>query len=98
VEQADSGVSATQTITEHEAEIKRDALAKQAAADEAAQKQAADDAFKINCDNAQQNLRTLQSGVRMAEIGANGERNFIDDSQRQQGIDKARQDIGKFCK
>ncbi len=95
---ARSGVNATKTIAEREAEIKRDALAKQDAADKAAKTQASDDAFRINCDNARQNLRTLQSGVRMAEIGANGERYFIDDTQRQQRIAQARQDIATYCK
>jgi len=95
---AGSGVNAVKTIAEREAEIKRDALSKQDAADKAAKTQAAEDAFRINCDNARKNLRTLQSGVRMAEIGADGERYFIDDTQHQQRIGQARLDIGTYCK
>jgi hypothetical protein len=99
-----SGVTATsapavpKTIAERDAELKKAQQAKQAAADQAAQKQTAADAVKGNCANAQQNLRTLQSGVRMVEIDAKGERSYIDDTQRQQRIEKAQQEISNLCK
>jgi hypothetical protein len=95
---AGSGVSATKTLAEREADLKKEKADKQAAADKAAQKQAAEDALKANCATAQENLRSLQSGVRIMEINANGERSFIDDTQRQQRIAKAQQDIGNYCK
>jgi len=90
--------AASQSFAEQEAALKREQQAKQAAADQTAQKQAAADALKANCANAQQNLRTLQSGARMMEINASGERSYIDDSQRQQRIDKAQQEISNNCK
>lgn len=95
---AQSNVNAVKTIAEREAEIKRDALAKQAAADKAAKKQAAADTLKANCATAHENLRTLQSGVRLLEVDANGERSYIDDKQRQQRIEKIQQDISNNCK
>lgn len=95
---ATSAPAAPKTIAEREAELKKAQQAKQAAADQAAQKQAAADAVKANCANAQQNLRTLQSGVRMVEIDAQGERSYIDDTQRQQRIEKAQQEISNLCK
>jgi len=95
-----SGVAGTgePTFVQQEAALKKEQRAKQAAAEQAAQKQAAADALKAKCDSAQQNLRTLQSGARMMEIDASGERSFIDDSQRQQRIEKAQQDISNLCK
>ncbi len=92
-----SGASATKTLAEHEAELKKENAEKQAAAFKEAQKQAAEDARKANCSNAQDNLRSLQSGIRIMEVDAKGERSYIDDTQRQQRIDKAQQDISKYC-
>jgi len=93
-----SGASATKTLAEHEAELKKDKAEKQSAADKAAQLKAAEDTLKANCANAQQNLRSLQSGMRIMEVDANGQRYYIDDTQRQQRIDKARQEISNSCK
>ncbi|MGA8862292.1 MAG: DUF4124 domain-containing protein [Gallionella sp.] len=95
-----SGVAGTgePTFVEQEAALKRTQQADQAAAAQAAQKQAAADALKANCNSAQQNLRNLQSGVRISDVNASGERYFLDDSQRQQRIDKAQQDISNYCK
>jgi hypothetical protein len=90
--------AAQKTIAEREAELKKAQQAKQAEADKAAQKQAAADALKASCVNAQQNLRNLQEGVRMVEIGANGERSYMDDTQRQQRIEKTQQEISNLCK
>jgi hypothetical protein len=93
-----SGVTAPKTIAEREAELKKAQQAKQEAADKSTQKQAAADAVKANCATAQQNLRTLQQGIRMVEVDANGERSYMDDKQRQQRIEKTQQDIGSYCK
>jgi len=93
-----SAVAAEPTFVQQEAVLKRAQLAEQAAAAQAAQKQAAADSLKANCEAAQQNLRSLQSGVRIMDIKPSGERYYIDDAQRQQRIDKAQQDIGNLCK
>lgn len=95
-----SGVTATgqPTFVEQEAAVKRAQQADQAAAAQAAAKQAADDALKASCNSAQQNLRNLQSGVRIMNVNSSGDRYFIDDAQRQQRIDKAQQDVSNYCK
>ena len=95
---ATSAPAASKTIAEREAELKKAQQAKQAAADKAAQKQAAENALKANCATAQENLITLQSGIRLVEVNANGERSYIDDTQRQQRIDKAQKDMSNYCK
>ena len=90
--------AASQSFAEQEAALKRAQQAKQAAAEQAAQKQAAADTLKANCDNAQQNLRSLQSGERIMEINASGERSYMDDTERQQRVAKVQQDISNSCK
>ncbi|MGA7595702.1 MAG: DUF4124 domain-containing protein [Gallionella sp.] len=95
-----SGVAATgeHTFVQQEAALKRAQQAQQADAAQAAAKQATADALKANCEVARNNLRSLQSGARIMDINASGERNYLDDSQRQQRIDKVQQDISNLCK
>ena len=95
---ASSSADATKTIAEREAELKKDKAEKQSAADKSAQKKATEDALKASCASAQENLRTLQSGVRLVEIDASGERSYKDDTQRQQRIGKAQKDMSNYCK
>ena len=95
---AASAPAAPKTIAEREAELRKAQQAKQAAADKAAQKQAQEEVRKANCATAQQNLRTLQEGIRIIEVNANGERSYLDDKQRQQRIEKAQQEISNLCK
>jgi hypothetical protein len=93
-----SGVPAQKSIAERDAEFKKAQLAKKEAAEKDAQKQAALEAQQSNCSNAQQALRSLQSGIRIVTIDANGERSFLDDSERQQRIEKAQNDVNTYCK
>ena len=95
---ATSAPSAPKTIAEREAELKKSQKAKQEAANKALQKQAEEDAKKANCATSQQSLRTLQEGIRMVEVDANGERSYMDDKQRQERIAKAQQDVATYCK
>lgn len=99
-----SGVSATsapaapKTIAEREAELKKAQQAKKDAADKAAKEQARIEAEKASCATAQQNLRVLQADYRIAQVDAKGERYYLNDDQRRQGVEKAQQDIKTFCK
>lgn len=94
---AASAAAAPKTIAEREAELRKAQQARKEAADIAAQQQAEADARKSTCAAAWQNLRTMQDGVRIMEIDANGERSYLDDEQRQQRMDKAQQDIDTYC-
>lgn len=94
----ESAVDAPKTIAEREVELKKAQQAKKDAAEKAAQEQARMDVEKSNCAIAQNSLRTLQNGMRLVEIDANGERSYIDDEQRQQRIEKVQQDIDLYCK
>lgn len=87
----------SKTYLERETELKKSQLVQKEAADKAAQEQARQKEKQNNCASAQQNLRTLEQGTRMVEMGADGERSFVTDEQRQQRISSAQQDVSKFC-
>lgn len=92
-----SGVPATQkTDANDPAKL---AAAKKAAADKAAQDAATKAQNQANCLNARQNLANLKDGMRIAVIDPNtGERSYMDDTQRQQGVNSAQQQISQYCK
>ena len=50
------------------------------------------------CEAMRTELRTLDSGMRIATVNANGEREFIADDVRQQRSTQLRQDISDHCK
>ncbi|NOU00411.1 MAG: DUF4124 domain-containing protein [Gallionella sp.] len=95
---AASSPAAPKSIAERAAELDKAKQAKKEIADKMAQKQAADDVLKINCDNAKRNLASLQDGIRLVEIDANGERSYLNDEQRQQRTTKAQQDVKENCR
>jgi Domain of unknown function (DUF4124) len=67
--------------------------AKKKAEDEKVAKSRAD-----NCDRAKGGLATLQSGVRMASVGPNGERQIYDDAKRSAETQRAQELIDSNCK
>ncbi|MBV8620723.1 MAG: DUF4124 domain-containing protein [Curvibacter sp.] len=74
---------------------------KKAAADEA-EKKRADEARvaqqkAANCAQAQQAKANLDSGMRIAQVNANGERVILDDAARQAEIDRAQASINANC-
>jgi hypothetical protein len=96
--QSSSSVAAPKTLAEREADLKKSAQTKKEAADKSAQDQAAAAAKQANCANAQQNLRTLQSGIRIMQTDANGQPGYLDDAERNQRVAKAQSDISTYCK
>lgn len=96
--QSASSAAAPKTLAEREAELKKSALAKKEAAEKDSQKQAAAAVQQANCANAQQNLKTLQSGIRIMATDANGQPGYIDDSERDRRVAKAQGDISTYCK
>ncbi len=51
-----------------------------------------------NCGRAQAQLRDLQSGIRITRTNEAGERVFMDDTQRQAEVERARNLITSECK
>ena len=68
-------------------------------AEEKSQKEQKDQlARQENCTNAKAQLAQLESGQRIMQFDANGERHFIDDNERAAQIAKARQSANDWCK
>lgn len=95
---AASAPAAPKSMAEREAELKKAQQEKKAAAEKSAKDQANAEAIKASCAATKQYLRTLQDGIRMVTVDANGERSYMDDEQRQQNITKVQQDINRDCK
>lgn len=75
---------------------------RQAEAAEAAKRKAEEDKLarqrQDNCQRARDYLRTLESGIRIARSNAQGDREFLDDAQRQREVARAREVIGSDCR
>lgn len=93
-----SGAAPAKSMAEKQAEKKRTEQAAKEAADKAAREKAQAENMKANCANAQDNLRSLQSGLRLMEVSPSGEQSFVSDEERQRRIEKAQQDISTYCK
>lgn len=97
-EQADAPVKySPKSIAEREAEYKKSKQEKEKALQEKSQENAEAAAKKRNCEAAQENLRTLESGSRVVTYDANGERIYLDDTARAQKLEEARTAISKSC-
>jgi len=70
---------------------------RQAAEEKAAKEREQAQAKKENCERAQGQLRTLESGMRMTTTNAAGERVFIDDEQRAQEMQRAQKAVSGWC-
>lgn len=50
-----------------------------------------------NCERAQEYVRTIESGQRISRTDSKGERYFLDDAQRAQELNGARQAVKQWC-
>lgn len=85
------------SYVEREVELKKARQEKQAASDKLAKEKAAQEERQKNCAIARGNLRTLESGGRIATYDANGERVFLDDAALEQRIHEARAAVQAHC-
>lgn len=85
------------TPAEQEAEYRKRQIEAQKAREKEEKSAQESEAKRINCANAQEQLRVLESGQRIAKTGPDGERQFVDDDQRAAGIARARKSIGQWC-
>ena len=78
-----------------------EAKKKKAEEEERAKKKSEEDkATKVkadNCERAKTGLATLQSGVRMSAVNANGEREIFDDAKRASETQRAQEVIDASC-
>jgi hypothetical protein len=92
-----SGVPAQKTLAEREAEWKKSQKAKEEASDKEAKAQEALQTRQKNCESARSNLATYENSPRLATYNAQGEKNIMDDSTRQQKIEEARKIVSNYC-
>ena len=74
-----------------------DPAEKQKAAEKEKQAQELAEAKKQNCESARNALRALESGQRIARVGQDGERFFLDEQQVAQETERARDAVQKNC-
>jgi hypothetical protein len=68
-------------------------------ADQKSEKERADaEQNRQQCEIAQANLRTVQSGQRMSTTNAAGERIFMDDEMRERALQNAQKAVTEWCK
>ena len=86
------------TYIEQEAELKKRQV--ETAEREAAEKKKAEEAAekKRNCDQALAQVKSLQSGGRVTRANANGEREYLNDAQIAQEIERAKKSADSWCK
>ena len=53
---------------------------------------------RAGCENAQANLRTLQSGQRVSTTNSAGERVYLDDDARASALSRAQKSVADWCK
>ncbi len=67
--------------------------------DEKSAKERADaETKRVNCEQSQASLRSLQSGQRISSTNAAGERVFIDDAERAKEIERTQRAVNEWCK
>jgi len=64
----------------------------------AAKERADVESRRVNCEESQGSLRSLQSGQRISTVNADGERVFIDDEQRAKEIERIQRAVNDWCK
>jgi type IV secretory pathway VirB10-like protein len=86
------------TYVEQEADFKKRQV--EAAESEAAEKKKAAEAEqnKQNCEQARLQLKSLQSGGRQTRTNAQGEREYLNDAQIAQDIERAKKIVDNWCK
>lgn len=86
------------TPAEREADFRKRQAEAQKAQEKGAKETKDEQARLANCQNSRQQLAELESGQRIARTGANGERYYLEDSQRAVEVNHARQLVIDWCK
>jgi len=83
------------------ADLDRDFRRRQAEAQKASDKAAREardaETKRDNCARARETLAGLESGQRIVRTGADGERYYLDDAQREAEIRQARESVNSWC-
>ncbi|WP_295009468.1 DUF4124 domain-containing protein [uncultured Dechloromonas sp.] len=86
------------TTAEKDLEFKKRQQENKEKADKLAKEQAAEADQKDNCERAKRNLTALENNQPMVTVDDKGQRKFMDTSQRDQELERARRVIAETCK
>ena len=81
-----------------EAAFRKRQQERQEGEEKSAKERADAESKRVNCEQSQASLRTLQSGARVATTNAAGERIFIDDEERAKEIERTQRAVNEWCK
>ncbi|HSU65087.1 MAG TPA: DUF4124 domain-containing protein [Burkholderiales bacterium] len=81
-----------------EAAFRKRQQERQEAEEKAAKDRTDAEAKRVNCEQSQASLRTLQSGQRISTTNAAGERVFIGDEERAKEIERTQRAVNDWCK
>jgi hypothetical protein len=82
---------------EQEAAFRKRQQEQQLADEKAAKERAETDSKRANCEQARTSLRAYESGQRIAVTNQAGERVFLEDAERAQHMERARQAVRDWC-
>lgn len=94
----DAAAAKPKNYIEQEADFKKRQV--EAAEREAAEKKKASEAAekKQNCEQARAQLKNLQSGGRVTRSNAQGEREYLNEAQMAQEIERGKKSVENWCK
>jgi hypothetical protein len=95
---ATSNAASPKPTADRELEFRKRQKESQESTEKAQKEQAVATEKQENCANARRYLATLESGERVALRDDKGERYFLDDAQRAQEMEKAKQAVQTNCK
>jgi hypothetical protein len=91
-------VAEAKARTDPALEAKRRAAEQEKKAKEAADQERVNAARAENCSRAKNYLQTLESGIRIQRTSPQGEREFLDDAQRAQESQRAKDAVARDCR
>jgi hypothetical protein len=86
------------TLADREMEFRKRRMEREAAERKAAEAQAQSQRAAAACEDSRAQVRTLESGMRVARVNERGEREFIDDSTRASQLEAARKSVRELCR
>lgn len=92
------GANAQELATDRELARRQKAAEQADKADRERQQAEQTERLARACEDARTELRTLESGMRMARINKDGEREYLDDAERDKRIASIRRDLSQSCK
>lgn len=88
---------ARKSTAEMEADFQRAKAARDQEAKKEEKNRADAQTKQANCAGARNNVKLMEQSRRMYELDGNGDRVYLDDSQRQQQLDAAQQAVNQYC-